>query len=320
MKNIITKPILITGSTGFIGSNLLRYFVNNKINTNIIIRKKSKIWRIKDILNNQFVSIYYCDLNDKKKLSKIIDKIKPKSIFHLATYGAYAFQSDEDKIKKNILDTSINLFQSCNKYNFKIFINTGSNSEYGFKTKKMSENDILEPNSFYAVYKAAVSQYFRYISISKKLPIVTVRPFHVYGPYEEPSRLIPNLIINLLNNKMIDLVSPKISRDMIYIDECINLYLKIASFKNEYGAIYNIGSGVRTQIKYIVEKAQKYTNTQKTLKPKWNSMQKRKWDQEIWLSDMSIVKKKLRWKNKINLDEGIKLTTLWLKKNKKLYK
>lgn len=316
----IMDPILITGATGFIGSNLLRYFVKKNIITNIIIRKQSNIWRIKDLIDSRLVKIHFCDLSNKKKLDLLIGKIKPKTIYHLATYGAYSYQVDQNLIKKNILDNTINLFNACNEHKFKIFINTGSNSEYGFKSKKMSEIDILEPNSFYAVYKAAVSQYLRYVAISKKLPIVTVRPFHVYGPYEAQTRLIPNLILNLINKKMINLVSPKISRDMLYVDDCVDLYIKISSSRNNCGAIYNMGSGSKTKIKDIVEIAQKYTRTKKILKPKWNSMKDRSWDQEIWLADMSLVKKELKWKSKISLDAGINKTYDWIKANKHLYK
>ena len=318
-KNII-KPILITGSSGFIGSNLLRYFILNKIKVNIILRKKSNLWRIKDLISSKYVKIHIGDLSNNIRLKKIIDVIKPKTIFHLATYGAYSFQNDEVLLKKNIYESSINLLRYCSNYKFNSFINTGTNSEYGFKTKKMSESDILDPNSLYAVHKSAVTQYFRYISISKKLPITTVRPFHVYGPYEDIKRLIPNLLLNLIEGKMIKLVSPKISRDMIYIDDCIDLYIKIAINNNDYGSVYNMGSGKSYTIKRIVEMAQRHTKTNLILKPKWNSMGNRSWDQEIWQSNMSYVQEKLKWKNKISLDAGIKKTYLWLKQNKKLYK
>ena len=79
-------PILITGAAGFIGSNLSRYFVNNDIKVNIIIKKSSDTWRIKDILKD--LNIFYADISNKKEIKKIINKIKPKTIFHLATHGA----------------------------------------------------------------------------------------------------------------------------------------------------------------------------------------------------------------------------------------
>ena len=81
------KPILITGAAGFIGSNLTRYLVKKRFNVNIIIRKSSDIWRLKDILDK--LNIFYADLSEKKKIRNIIKIIKPKTIFHLAAHGAY---------------------------------------------------------------------------------------------------------------------------------------------------------------------------------------------------------------------------------------
>jgi len=318
MKNKLELPILITGSSGFIGSSLLRYFVNKEVKTKIILRKKSNTWRINDLIKTKYVEVFECDLNNKIKLNKVINKIKPMTIFHLATYGAYSFQDNENLIKKNILDCSVNLLKSCVNQGFKIFINTGSNSEYGFKTKKMSEKDILFPNSFYAIYKSAVTHYCRFLSISKQIPIITLRPFHVYGPYEEGYRLIPTLVLNLLENKMINLVSPNISRDMIYIDDCIDLYIKVASTNNDFGSVFNVGTGKKTSINKIVELAKKHTNNY--LEPKWNTMKHKSWDQKIWLSDMSLVKQKLNWTHKISPESGIKKTIVWMKKNQFLYK
>ena len=126
MINKIQLPILITGASGFIGSNLLRLFVSKKIKVNIILRKKSNLWRVRDIIHK--TNLYHADLNDKKNLSKIIKKIKPKSIFHLAAYGAYSHQDEMRLIKSSILDATTNLIYECKKFKFNIFINTGSNS------------------------------------------------------------------------------------------------------------------------------------------------------------------------------------------------
>ncbi len=136
MKNIksLKQPILITGATGFIGANLVRYFVSKNIKVNIILRKSSNKWRIKDIIDK--TNFFNVDLKDEKKLQQIIKIIKPKTIFHLAAHGAYSYQSDLKSIKDTILDGTINLLNACKKYNFNIFINTGSSSEYGFKKKK----------------------------------------------------------------------------------------------------------------------------------------------------------------------------------------
>ena len=305
----IKKPILITGSSGFIGSNLLRYFVKNKIKVNIILRKESNLWRIKDLLSK--TNVFIVDLRDKKKLAKIIKTIKPKTIFHLATYGAYSHQDNINEIQSGILESTINLVQECQKYKFDIFINTGSNSEYGFSSKKMNENDQLKPNSYYSIFKAASTNFCEFQSITKKISIVTVRPFHVFGPYEDPNRLIPTLISNMLYKQKIKLVSPKIARDCIYIDDVIDLYLIIASHKNNFGEIYNIGSGKQKTIKEIFDKISNSLNYNK--KVKWNTMKNRMWDQSFWVADMDKVKNKFNWKPKNTLNKGINKTIRWYK-------
>ena len=77
-------PILITGASGFIGANLTRYFVSKRIKINILIKRTSNTWRLDDIINK--TNVHYADISDKKKITKIIKKIKPKTIFHLAKY------------------------------------------------------------------------------------------------------------------------------------------------------------------------------------------------------------------------------------------
>ena len=313
MLKKISTPILITGAKGFIGSNLLRKLVYEGYETNVILKTKNKCWRIKDILKK--TNIIIGDLNNFESINKIINKLKPKTIFHLAAYGAYEHQNEIEKIKKVNLDATINLLKTCSKQGFKIFVNTGSNSEYGFKKKPMKETDFLEPNSYYAIFKAATTLFCHYESISKKLPIITVRPFHVYGPYEENTRLIPTLILKLLNNQNPPLVASNIARDMIYIDDVVDFYLMIASKPSTNGDIFNIGSGHQKTIKEVYFSISNIIKS--NLKPKWNSMNNRSWDQTTWKANMSIVKKRFKWKPKNNLKQGLTKSINW---HRKFYK
>ena len=303
-------PILITGAAGFVGSNLARYFVSQGIKIHIIIKKNSNLWRLKGVINK--IHVHYSDLNNKTNIKRIIKKIKPKTIFHLATNGAYSDQNNLIKIKESIFDSTFNLINECKKYKFNIFVNTGSSSEYGFKKKKMKESDVLVPNSYYSAFKSSVSLYCQFESINSNIQIITVRPFHVYGPFERPTRLIPVLIKKMLSNKKISLVSPKISRDLIHIDDLIRFYVKIANKKNLIGEILNLGSGKRYTIKDIYNSLKKLTGYKK--KNLWNTMKNRTWDQSIWYADMSYVRKKIKWRPRINLKNGLLKTVEWHKK------
>ena len=309
INNKLKQPILITGASGFVASNLVRYFVSKNIRVNLLLKKNTNLWRIKDIIHK--TNSFYLDLGDVKDVKKIIKKIKPKIIFHFAAHGAYSNQTDLYSIKKTILDGTLNLLTECKRYGFDIFINTGSSSEYGFKKTIMREDNLLVPNSYYSVFKSSATLLCQYESIKNNLPIVTIRPFHVYGPYEEPSRLVPTLIKQLLNNRKSKLVSPNISRDLIYIDDVIDFYLMVSSKKKLIGDIFNLGFGKKITIRMIYDHLKKITKS--NVQNKWNSMKNRSWDQTIWYSDMSNVKKKFKWKPKINFKNGLSKTLIWYK-------
>jgi len=311
----IEQPILLTGAAGFIGSNLLRKLIKKKYLVHIIISKNSDLWRIKE-LKNKFI-LHHTDLENEKEIEKIIKKIKPKTIFHLAAHGAYSFQKNIKRIKKVNFDSTINLVENCKLYGFSKFINTGSSSEYGFRNNKMSEIDLVTPNSDYATFKSAASIYCQYQALYNKLPIVTLRPFHVYGPYEDRKRLIPTLLNYLANNLNPKLVSPKISRDLIYIDDVIDIYIMTCNNSRANGEIINLASGKNTPLKKIFSVIKKETKSK--VKPIWNSMEKRDWDQEYWVADIQKLKKIYTNKKLISFDLGIKKFYSWYKKNKKYY-
>lgn len=309
------KRYLITGSTGFIGSVLLRKLLDKNNDVYIIIRKQSNTWRINDLLNK--VTVSYSDLSNASELTQIIKKIKPNIIFHLATNGAYSYQKNADQIiHTNILGTW-NLLQACNTIKYELFVNTGSSSEYGFKKFAMRETDILEPASYYAVTKCAQTLLCSHIARQEKKPIVTIRPFAVYGPYEESKRFVPTLMKALLSNKKMSLVSPETARDFIYIDDIVDAYLKINELKNNPGEYFNIGTGLQSTIKNFVETAINITG--KNIKLKWGSLENRNWDTDNWVADISKAKQLLNWVPKTSLEQGIKLTWNWFQKNQKIY-
>ncbi|MDD4937802.1 MAG: GDP-mannose 4,6-dehydratase [Candidatus Shapirobacteria bacterium] len=306
---------LITGASGFIGSVLLRKLIKAGNETHIILRPQSNTWRIKDLLSK--TTIHYSDLSNVRDLTKIVKKINPDIIYHLATNGAYSYQKDANQIiQTNILGTW-NLLQACNSIKYQLFVNTGSSSEYGFKQFAMRETDIVEPASYYAVTKCAQTLLCSHIAKQENRPIVTIRPFSVYGPYEEPKRFFPTLMKALLYKEEMNLVSPKTARDQIYIDDMVDAYLKIEELKKNPGEYFNIGTGTQSTIKEVVDTAIKITKQKTNFK--WGSMKNRSWDTNVWVADISKARQLLNWNPKTSLEKGIKLTWEWFQKNNKFY-
>ena len=302
------KSILITGGAGFIGANLIRELLRLNYKVNLILKKSSDLWRIKDILNK--VKIHHADLLNKKKLTKIVTKINPNFIIHLATYSNYRKQTDvEEMIDINIKST-LNLLLASKNIDYKLFINTGSSSEYGIKNKPMNEEDYLEPTSFYAITKASSTFLCQAFAREYKKPIVTLRPFSVYGPYEEEKRFIPTVIKAILKNKPIRLTPGNQRRDFIYIKDVVDIYIKILSYgKKLSGQILNIGTGIEYANDKVVQTLFKISC--KKVKIKKGEFPKRLWDTSHWVADISKTKKVLKWKPKFSLEKGLNETYKW---------
>lgn len=311
----IKTPILITGATGFVGANLLKRLVAMGLPVAIIIRKKSDTWRINDIISQ--VNIFYADLTEAEAVKKAIKAIKPRTIFHLAAYGAYPFQKDPEKIYQTNLLSTLNLMQACSESGFDIFINTGSSSEYGTKNQPMAETDLLEPNSHYAIAKASQTLLCEHYSREKNLPIVTLRLFSVYGPYEEPTRLIPTLVINCLRGQDLSLASPATARDFIYIDDVINIYLQAAQNQNIAGQIINVGTGKQGTLNQVVDRVVELT--QARVAKQWGTDAGRPFDTNIWVANNKKLSALLNYQPRFNLSEGLFATVEWFKVNLKLY-
>ena len=314
------KKILITGATGFVGANLLRKLIDSKNDIHIIIRSTSNLWRINDIIDK--VNTHVCDLTNREKIKKIVSNIKPEIIFNLSVYGGYPFQKDSMKIINTNFIGTVNILDACTDTGFVCFINTGSSSEYGLKSKPMSENDLLEPINEYGITKAAATLYCQAIGRRENLPIFTLRLFSPYGYYEGPTRLIPYLIISCLRNKELKIFNPDAVRDFIFIEDIIKAYFIVVEKRDNLlsGDIFNIGSGKQNIVKEtfkIIKKLTKYTK-----EPQWQKIENN--DREIkslkvWIANISKSKKLLNWRPEYSIENGLEETIKWFRDHLYLY-
>ena len=310
--------VLITGATGFVGSNIARRMVKGGYEVHILTRETSSLWRIKDIL--PVLKNHVVDLVDEEKLKRIMTAISPDVIFHLATVGIYGgVQSFDKKVIDTNLIGTMNLINACENIDYKCFINTGSSSEYGPKTHPMKETDVCNPINVYGISKCAAMMYGMYIAKTKNKPIIGFRLFSPYGVYDDKNRLAVYAIVSALQDKSIKLANKDAVRDYIYIDDVVEVYIKSIGLASELkGEIFNIASGSQTKSSYIIKKIMEFTNSKSEIK--WNTFPGRDYDPKMWQADIEKASKLLGWKPKHNIDEGIRRTISWFEKNLDLYK
>jgi nucleoside-diphosphate-sugar epimerase len=173
-------------------------------------------------------------------------------IYHLAAYGAYPFQKDRAAILATNLLGTANLLTALEDQDYRAFIHAGSSSEYGHKDRPMREDDLLQPRTDYGVAKAASTLLCQGAAQNGR-PVTTVRLFSAYGPWEEPSRLVPYVMGCCLRD-----VAPQVSagmqpRDFIYVEDVLDLMILAADAPAARGQILHAGTGVQSTVRDMVE-------------------------------------------------------------------
>ena len=304
------KRVLITGASGFVGANLARELVRQGHTVELLLREGYQDWRVRDIAADVKATIV--SLSDLAAIRQVMQRAKADWIFHLAVYGAYPAQNDwKQMVETNIVGT-YNLLDAARECGFEAFINTGSSSEYGYKTSAPSEDDLVEPNSDYAVSKVAATLKCALVGRSEKLPVCTLRLYSVFGPFEEPTRLLPALAMNGLKGTLPPLVDPSVARDFVYVDDVVDAYIAAARNASLFpGHVFNVGSGIQTTLLEAVAAARSEFRISEV--PKWGSMPARSWDTTVWVSDNRKIMRDLAWQPKTSFAQGLAKFGRWLK-------
>jgi nucleoside-diphosphate-sugar epimerase len=305
---------VVTGGTGFVGANLVRRLVADGLEVHLLVRPSRATWRIEDLLGD--VVLHEVDLGDAGSVEAVLSDVRPESVFHLAQQGGYSWQTDAKAIvATNVLGT-INLVDAARKVGVGAFVNTGTSSEYGSKDHAPAETERLEPNSTYAVTKAAGTLYCRHISLAHDFNAVTLRLYSVYGPYEEPGRLIPTLILHGMEGRLPPLVDPETARDYVYIEDVVDAYLAAASKPVPAGSVFNVGTGRETKMREIVDIVRSGMGIE--ARPEWGSMPSRSWDLSSWVADVAAIRETLGWEARYQVEKGLSLTIAWLSEDRRM--
>lgn len=306
--------ILVTGATGFVGSCLARRLAELKFDVHIFTRSNSDKWRIAGMSGQ--VHSHQVDLRSADMVEQAVGQIRPKVICHLAAYGGFSFQKDTSAILECNLMGTVNLVRACEKIQFDCFINTGSSSEYGIKKGPMNEDDILLPVGDYGVSKAAATIFCRSRALEKGLPISTLRLFSPYGPWDDSKRFIPYVIKSLLRRESPQLSTPKSVRDFIYIDDVLDVFLKVIKAPLAPGAVLNVGTGAQRSLGDVASIISE--NIGRGVKPAWGKAISRP-EPDFWLADTGKAAKELGWRPSISLRAGLGKTIEWFRDHLELY-
>jgi nucleoside-diphosphate-sugar epimerase len=310
--------VLVTGGTGFVGSNLVRFFLNQGYDVGVLLRKESNTWRLAEVLKD--ITLVYGDVTQPADVEEAFKKYSPDVVLHTSAYGGYHFEEDEPRAFAINLYGTMNVLKAFERSGSDLFINTGSSSEYGLKDAPMREDDALEPLGAYAISKASATLYCRGRAIEGSLKIFTLRLFSVYGYYEEPHRLMIYALLSALKGEPLKLGRPDPVRDYVFIEDVEQAYLSVIRRAERLapGEIFNVGTGVETSVGEVVKAVEKIAG--RALQVEWGKVEPRLGDRHAhWVADISKTKAALGWSPKYTVEQGLTETYEWLKQNQAKY-
>jgi polyisoprenyl-phosphate glycosyltransferase len=302
-------PILVLGAGGFVGANLLRRLLKYREDVFGVVRTLPA-WRLDGIDRRHILE---ADLIDLAATRNLVANVRPSTIFDCIAYGAYSFETDQELIYRTNFTALVQLMELLADTGFSAFVHAGSSSEYGTNSAGPLEEASLQPNSHYSVSKVAASNYISYVGNIRRLPVLNLRLYSVYGPLEDLSRLIPNLVAKGLKGAFPPLVDPNTSRDFVYIDDVCDAFVQAAArlTPDIYGQSFNIGAGRATTIREVAKVAGDVFAIR--AEPIFGSMAGRSWDLPDWYAAPGKAERLLNWTAKTDLATGLKLTSEWVR-------
>lgn len=313
------KNILVTGGCGFIGSNFIRYVIDDpnysiiNIDSLTYAGNKDNLKGLKE--KNKLYRFHQIDITNKKKVREIFGyDIDFVVNFAAETHVDRSIYDPLSFTLSNVYGTQILLEEArlawANKFNKKRFIQISTDEVYGSLGKaenKFTEKTPLSPNSPYSASKAAADMLARAYYHTFKFPVVVSRCSNNYGPYQSPEKLIPLMIYKAIHNESLPVYGKGLNiRDWLYVeDHCAAIKLLLT--KGKIGEIYNIGGNNELTNKQVVRIILKYLDKPRKLIA--NVKDRLGHDKRYAINASKISN--IGWKPKHKFEDGIKETIQW---------
>ena len=311
------KTVVVTGAGGFIGSALVERLVGAGAHVRAMLRYTSRAERgclsylSAPVLRE--VEITFGDVRDVDAMREIIRGAD--AIFHLSALVGipYSYEHPQEVIDTNILGTANVLLVAKELGTLERVVLTSTSEVYGSALyTPIDEQHPLQAQSPYSATKIASDALGLSFNRSFGMPITIVRPFNAYGPRQSARAVIPTIISQALTGKRLKLGSVDTIRDFTYVEDTARGFVDVASSDTAQGEVINLGSGVETSIRDVIEQVEKIVGHDLEIILEDRRVRPEKSEVSRLHAESSKALELAGWRAEVALDEGLRRTTNWI--------
>lgn len=298
----VSKRVLITGSGGFIGQHLFRYF--EKMHANVLgIARHSKT----------STHVAYVDLTDKNGLLSVVKAFRPDAFFHLASEALVeSGQTDPYYTFHNNIESALNVLEVCRYAQVSRIIMASTVHVYGDSPFPYKEDEPARPSRPYETSKTCADLIAQSYADTYGLSVLIPRFVNIYGPGDmNISRIVPKTITTLLNGENPTLWGGSAKRDYLYIDDALRAYDllgKITDKQIERNRIFNFATGNSITAKRMIETIIQLMGKNEKIRKTSDKRQHELDNQDVsWIKAQKI----LNWTPQVSLENGLSKTIDW---------
>ncbi len=316
------KRVLVTGAGGFIGSHLAEKLVDCGATVRAFVHYNALgSWGWLDQSHHKDdIEVMAGDISDYGSVLNATQSID--MVFHLAALIAipYSYVAPNSYVQTNIIGT-LNVLQAARALGTQRIIHTSTSETYGTaRYVPIDENHPLQGQSPYSASKIGADKIVESFYLSFNVPVVTVRPFNTFGPRQSARAVIPTIITQALSGQSIKLGSVSPTRDLNYVANTTDGFIKAAEAENVAGSIFNIGSGREISVGDLAQLIGKLVGKELIIETDPHRLRPTKSEVERLLADNRQARALLRWEPTVSLEEGLQATIEWMQAHLERYR
>ncbi len=313
------RKVLVTGAGGFIASHLVERLVGMGAQVRAFVRYNSRgdpgLLRLLPAEWLAQVEIIGGDLRDLTAVQEAVQGVT--HVLHLGALIAipYSYVHPAEVVETNVIGT-LNVLLAARQAGTERVVHTSTSEVYGTAQRvPIDETHPLQGQSPYSASKIGADKLAESFYCAYNLPVVTMRPFNTYGPRQSARAVIPTIISQVLTQEVLRLGNLETRRDLTYVSDTVNGFLRVAETPGVEGETFNLGSGSEVRIGELAEQIIALVGRPVQIEIDPERLRPEKSEVQRLLSDNRRARQRLGWQPQVSLAEGLQQTILWVKNN-----